>query len=155
MRSRLVALALVFVVCAPAHALTSAEIDKAWNYDDPVASEQRFRAERARWPAGSRETLEIDTQIARTLGLQGRFDDANVLLDTVSVSSWTTAARGRALPPRARARREFVRRPVQAWSGSHALDRSADDRARSRGSTRSTRYMLGIAAPPGERVTWN
>jgi hypothetical protein len=75
-KALLVALALLFVVCAPAHALTSAEIDAAWNYDDPVASEQRFRAEARALADGSPEALEIDTQIARTLGLQGRFDDA-------------------------------------------------------------------------------
>jgi len=157
-KALLVALALLFVVCAPAHALTSAEIDAAWNYDDPVASEQRFRAERARWPAGSPETLEIDTQIARTLGLQGRFHDANVLLDTISASSW-------AAPPRVDVRFLLERGRVANSSGApmqatewflHALDRSADDRAPGSEFYRiDALHMLGIAAPRGERMAWN
>jgi len=146
------------MVATPVHALTSAEIDAAWNFDDPVASEQRFRAERARWPAGTREALEIDTQIARTLGLQRRFADANALLDGVVASSW-------AVPPRVDLRFLLERGRVANSSGApaqatvyfrEALSRSADDRLPDGAFYRiDALHMLGIAAPQAERVDWN
>ena len=36
----------------------SAQLDKLWNYGKPAESQVRFRAELARYPAGSREALE-------------------------------------------------------------------------------------------------
>jgi tetratricopeptide (TPR) repeat protein len=152
------ALALIFVVRAPAHALTSSEIDAWWNFDDPAASEARFRAERTRWPDRSPEALEIDTQIARTLGLQRRFDAAHALLDAVSSSLWVA-------PPRLDVRFRLERGRVANSSGApdqamewflHALDRTADDRAPEAEYYRiDALHMLGIAAPPGERMGWN
>ena len=154
---RTLALALA-VVAAPAHGLTSAEIDAWWNFADPAASESRFRAERARWPDRSAEALEIDTQVARTLGLQRRFDAARAQLDAVSASLWTA-------PPRVDVRFRLERGRVANSSGDaaqamewfrHALDRTADDRAPDAQYYRiDALHMLGIAAPPSERVAWN
>lgn len=152
------ALLFALAVAAPAHALTSGEIDALWSFDDPAASEKRFRTERARWPAGSREALEVDTQIARTLGLQRRFDAAHALLDTVSVSSW-------AVPPRVDVRFLLERGRLANSSGArlqaaewfrHALARSADDRVADAEFYRiDALHMLGIAEPQGARVEWN
>jgi len=157
-KALLVALGLLSMACAPAHALTSAEIDAWWNFDDPAASEARFRAERARWPDRSAEALEIDTQIARTLGLQRRFDAAHALLDAVSASLWVA-------PPRVDVRFRLERGRAANSSGAqaqamewflHALDRSADDRAPDAAYYRiDALHMLGIAAPPVERMAWN
>ena len=115
-------------------------------------------AERARWPERSAEALEIDTQIARTLGLQRRFDAAHALLDAVSSSLWVA-------PPRVDVRFRLERGRVANSSGApaqalewflHALDRSADDRAPESEYYRiDALHMLGIAAPPGERMAWN
>lgn len=59
-------------------------INDAWNYDQPAESEQRFRAlladARATAPAFR---LEVETQLARSLGLQQKFDAAHQLLDGV------------------------------------------------------------------------
>ena len=153
----LVALAAALAI-APAHALTSAEIDAWWNFSDPAASEARFRAERTHWPAGSPEALEIDTQIARTLGLQRKFDDARTLLDAVSVSLWKA-------PPRVDVRLRLERGRVANSAGDpgqaiewfqHALMRSADDRAPDAEFYRvDALHMLAIAAPRSMRVTLN
>jgi len=60
-----------------------ADFDKLWNFGDPAGTEAKFRAllpeaERA-WSAGDR--AELLTQIARTQGLQRRFDEAHRTLD--------------------------------------------------------------------------
>lgn len=154
----LVPLVAALALAAPAHAITSAQIDAWWNFDDPVASEARFRAERARWPERSPEALEIDTQIARALGLQRRFDAAHALLDAVSSSLWVA-------PPRVDVRFRLERGRVANSSGApeqatewflYALDRAADDRAPESEFYRiDALHMLGIAAPPGERMAWN
>ena len=61
----------------------SATLDAKWEFADPAASEARFRAERAQWPAGTREALEAETQIARTQGLRRLFEEAHATLDAV------------------------------------------------------------------------
>ena len=63
---------------------TIIDLDALWNYDDPAATEAAFRAlipdaERA----GGTPWLELLTQLARTLSLQRRFDEAHALLDRV------------------------------------------------------------------------
>ena len=60
-----------------------AELDGQWNYDKPADSEQRFRAELAKWPQDDPRSLEIATQIARAQGLQRKFADAHATLDAV------------------------------------------------------------------------
>jgi len=149
---------LAALMSAPAFALTSADIDKLWSFEDPVASEARFRAERARWPDGSAEALEIDTQVARTLGLQDRFGEARTLLDRIVPSI-------AAAPPRGEVRwlLEWGRmlnssgNPEGAMSHFHAaLARSADDRAPDAAFYRiDALHMLGIAAPPSQRTGFN
>ena len=52
-----------------------------WNYDDPAASEARFRELLATATGDAR--LEVMTQIARTYSLRRRFADAHALLDQV------------------------------------------------------------------------
>jgi tetratricopeptide (TPR) repeat protein len=60
-------------------------LDDLWDYDDPVASEARFRrAIEAAVAAGDGSAAdEARTQLARSLGLQGRFDDGHAILDRV------------------------------------------------------------------------
>ena len=53
-----------------------------WDFDDPEVSERRFR-EAAAATDDAEERRLLDTQIARALGLQGRFDEANRALDGV------------------------------------------------------------------------
>ena len=65
-------------------------IDALWDYGDPFASEQRFRA--ALDTASAAQQLELQTQIARTLSLRRRFDEAHLLLDAVQPRASTTPA---------------------------------------------------------------
>ncbi|MGH6624271.1 MAG: hypothetical protein ACREBN_09880 [Burkholderiaceae bacterium] len=58
-----------------------ADIDDYWEYSDPAASEQRFRA--ALSTAQGDHALELQTQIARTYSLRKQFGDAHALLDTI------------------------------------------------------------------------
>ncbi|HXM83012.1 MAG TPA: tetratricopeptide repeat protein [Burkholderiales bacterium] len=60
----------------PVHAATIVEL---WNFSDPDGSERRFRD--AMRSARGDLLLELETQIARTYSLRGRFADAHQLLD--------------------------------------------------------------------------
>ena len=66
--------------------MTAADFDQLWDYDDPAASEQRFRellpAVSERGPVSLR--VQLLTQIARALGLQCRFDEARAVLAEAS-----------------------------------------------------------------------
>ena len=61
------------------------DFDSLWNYNKPAETEAKFRqllpmAEESGDPA---YLAELKTQIARTLGLQQKFDQAHTLLDSV------------------------------------------------------------------------
>src|SRR3954462_10185356 len=59
-------------------------IDALWDFNDPAASEDRFRA--AAESATGVLLAEIQTQIARAMGLQDRFDDGPATLDAVAAT---------------------------------------------------------------------
>lgn len=61
------------------------EFDPLWDYNDPAGTEERFRdLLPAAWASGDQAYLaELLTQIARTEGLQRRFDAAHRTLDEV------------------------------------------------------------------------
>ena len=63
--------------------LDQRELDALWDFDDPAASEARFRERLARMTPGAVSAAELETQLARALGLQNRFDKADVVLDGV------------------------------------------------------------------------
>lgn len=153
----LVAFASVFASAA-ACADVSATIDRLWDYSRPEVSEARFRAERTSWPAGSREGLEIDTQIARAQGLQRRYDAAHATLDAVAPE----------LPRAAqRAHVRFLLERGRVFNSSGAPERAVPlflDAARRAAADPDegaafyeidALHMLGIAAPPGERLGWS
>lgn len=156
-RALLAALALA-AVPALASAQASESIDALWNFDDPAASEARFRAELAKWPEHSREALEIRTQVARAQGLQRRFDAANATLDAIEprLASATQRVRVRYLLERGRVLNSSGR-PEKAVP----LFVAASDAASSDTEPGAEYYlidalhMLGIAAPPAERMSWS
>jgi tetratricopeptide (TPR) repeat protein len=53
-----------------------------WNFDDPAASEHRFREAAGTTEGADRAVLE--TQLARALGLQGKYTEAHAVLDAVT-----------------------------------------------------------------------
>lgn len=73
--------------------LTHHELGLLWDFDDPAGSEQRLR-DAARRPGSSPELrAELETQVARALGLQSRFDEASALLDRIVFDSPPVATR--------------------------------------------------------------
>lgn len=68
-------------------------IERAWDFDDPAGSEARFRA--LLTDADGQDALVLRTQVARALGLQQRYDEAQALLDEVAAAGPGTEARVR------------------------------------------------------------
>jgi tetratricopeptide (TPR) repeat protein len=82
------------------HRSHQATIDALWDFDDPAASEHRFSAAADSASAADRDVLL--TQVARARGLQGRFDEALALLESLDATQSEVAVRallerGRAL----------------------------------------------------------
>jgi len=150
----------------PAHAQSKLpDLDTLWNFDDPAASEAKFRAvlPDAKASGDVTYTAILLTQIARAQGLQERseaahrtLDEAQALVrdDMKAARVWLALERGRAFngiprdndpdatSKRAKARPCFV----QAWELARAAgeDQLAADAA----------HMLGIIEPPEEALAW-
>jgi len=130
------------------------EFDKLWNYSDPAATEKKFREvlPEARDPD---TRLQLLTQIARTLGLRGMFDEAHAVLDEVErgMTPDLPAVRVRYLLERGRtlnsSKHPDRARPLflEAWElGRKAgLDFHAVDAA----------HMMAIVEPPEKKLAWN
>ena len=72
-------------------------LDELWNFDDPAASETRFRdaiaaAEATGDPDALATADEARTQLARSLGLQGRFAEGDAILDALDAAANVGAA---------------------------------------------------------------
>lgn len=66
-------------------------LDDLWDFADPAASEARLRA--AAGATTGDDRAELLTQVARSLGLQEQYDEADAVLDTVEPVPPTVAAR--------------------------------------------------------------
>jgi hypothetical protein len=125
----------------------AARLDALWDFDKPALSEERFRAELAKWPPASVEAQEVRTQVARTLGLQRKFADANALLDSVegSLGNLPTHVRVRYLLERGRAFNSSgaPQRAVLLFAEALALA----ERDKDEFYAVDAAHMLGIAAP--------
>jgi tetratricopeptide (TPR) repeat protein len=64
------------------NSLTSEQIDALWTVNDPVEGEVKLKSAVADYPES---VDELRTQIARSLGLQGRFDEAWNELSKISI----------------------------------------------------------------------
>ena len=62
-----------------------------WDFDDPAASEQRFRMEAEN--ADPDDRLVLMTQVARALGLQEEYDEGQAVLDDLSPTTDEVAIR--------------------------------------------------------------
>jgi tetratricopeptide (TPR) repeat protein len=117
-----------------------------WDFDDPAASERRFRD--ASDIAEGTERLVLLTQVARSLGLQERYDDGHAILDSLAVSDDEVAARvslerGRLL--RSAGDSEAARPHFEA-AEQYAAD-AGDDALRV-----DAIHMLALVAPPELRI---
>lgn len=68
--------------------LDQTTLDTLWDFADPAASEQRFRSALEAGAFEGRafdeaERRELATQLGRAIGLQGRFEEADALLDGI------------------------------------------------------------------------
>jgi tetratricopeptide (TPR) repeat protein len=135
-------------------AAAAVDLDGLWNFADPAASEARFRAALA--GAAGDDALVLRTQIARTLGLRGRFDAAHAELDAIEpalaaagveprVHAWlergrTLRSSGQPLDAQPLFQRAFV------TAEAAKLERLAADAL----------HMLALASPDlDQRIAWN
>src|SRR5512134_1965435 len=84
-----------------------AEFDALWNYDDPAGTERAFRQilkdEASTWDPADK--AELHSQIARTLGLQRKFEEADSVLDEAEpMAKGSLRAEARVLLERGRVR---------------------------------------------------
>jgi tetratricopeptide (TPR) repeat protein len=132
------------------------DFDDLWDYSDPAGTEARFRQLLPGAEAGGDRAyhLQLMTQIARTLGLQKRFEEANALLDQVErqmdgndiVEVRCLLERGRVL--------NSSKQPEWAVP----LFKRAFEVTEKIGAdfyAVDALHMLGIAAPANERLEWN
>lgn len=68
-------------------------LDQMWDFDDPVQSEARFRAALTHGKYDDDEQAELTTQLGRAIGLQGRFEEADALLDAIDSDEPTVSVR--------------------------------------------------------------
>jgi tetratricopeptide (TPR) repeat protein len=134
------------------------DFEKLWNYNDPAATERTFRE---LLPAAEKSGdlsyhVQLLTQIARTQGLQDRFDDACATLDAAEkmLRDDLKLARVRCLLERGRvfnsSGQPAKAMPLfeQSWKLAEAdkFPRYAIDAI----------HMLALAAPtPKEQIDWN
>ena len=59
------------------------QLDELWDFDDPATSERRFESLLGTGDLPPTARAELQTQLARALGLQSRYDDAQKILDAV------------------------------------------------------------------------
>jgi tetratricopeptide (TPR) repeat protein len=103
--------------------LDADRLDQLWDFADPGGSAERFRAELAAGPTPS-ASAELVSQLARALGLQGRFDEADGMLDDVQPDGLLPVVAVRVALERGRVRNSSGR-PVDAVPFfTEALDRA-------------------------------
>jgi tetratricopeptide (TPR) repeat protein len=149
---RAAAAALLLALCTGASA--AVDLDALWNFNDPAASETRFRE--ALVAAQGDDALVLRTQIARTLGLRQRYDEAHRELDAVEGALATAG-----VEPRVRAWLERGR----TWRSSGQPDKSRPlfnrayvtaDAAGLEALAADALHMLALAATTlDERIEWN
>jgi len=158
----LVALTLLLKVSVAMSQTASADfsqtLDKLWDYNKPAESEVRFRAELAKYPAGTRDALETSTQIARTMSLRRMFAEADATLDAVAkkLDGATVRVRIRYLLERGRTRNSGGDKPAAVPLFTEAVElRKRDTLPGADFYLVDALHMLGIAAPPAEQLDWN
>lgn len=134
------------------------DFDALWNYEDPAGTEQKFRDLLPEAQASSDKAyhLQLLTQIARTLGLQRKFEDAHHLLDQVEAHLVDAASivqirylleRGRVMNSSG-VKEQALPLFIKAWETARAAgeDSYAVDAA----------HMIAIAEPDTEQqLLWN
>lgn len=157
MRRSMRGICLCLLLAGGAMAEELPDFDKLWDYHKPDETEKKFREllPRAQQSKNPDYHLQLLTQIARTLGLQAKFDDAHKLLDEVEakLTEDTKTARIRYLLERGRAFNSSKQKDkaralfLEAWEFGtrHGEDLHAVDAA----------HMLALVEPPEKKLAWN
>lgn len=146
--------AVLAAVLAAGSAAASVDVDALWNFSDPEASEARFHA--ALTTAQGDDALILRTQIARTLGLRQRYDEAHRELDAIEPA---LAAAG--VEPRVRAwleRGRTLRSSGKPAEGKPLFARAfaTADAAKLEGLAADALHMIALVEPRlDERIAWN
>jgi tetratricopeptide (TPR) repeat protein len=126
-------------------------IDELWDFDDPASSEARFRGAVADTPAGWGRDVLL-TQVARSLGLQNRFDDGLEVLTSVATDT----------DPELAARAHLERGRIHNSSGDATGARPEFDAAYEVASRAGLEFlavdalhMIAIVAPTDEQPAWH
>ena len=129
-------------------------IDRPWDFDDPAASEARFRDGLA--TATGDERLELLTQVARAQGLQRRFEAAHRTLDDVEreIAAAGPRAHVRLLLERGRVHRSGGAKERALPPFEEALERATQ--AHEAALAVDAAHMLAITVTdPAERMSWH
>ncbi len=157
MRLMIVALVamLIFTGCIGKKEDKRVDLRKMWDFNDPAATEARFQELLIKVEGDEEYSLEIKTQIARTMGLRGMFEEGHKLLDEVDgkLGSEINDARIRSLLERGRlfnsAGDPKNAAPLfeEAWrlANEKGNDNLAIDAA----------HMLAITLPTDQQLEWN
>jgi tetratricopeptide (TPR) repeat protein len=73
--------------------LSQQTLDQLWDFEHPDVSESRFRTAMSEDRYDSDERAELKTQLGRAIGLQGRFEEADAVLDAIDGEEPTVAVR--------------------------------------------------------------
>jgi tetratricopeptide (TPR) repeat protein len=125
-----------------------------WDFGDPEGSRKRFE-ELAQQATDDGARAEVLTQIARTYGLQQRFEEADEVLDRVDAMLTPDMA---AASVRSALERGRVRNSAGSPADSVPLFTAALDRAQRAGLDDlavDAAHMLGIAEPDAAGIHWN
>jgi tetratricopeptide (TPR) repeat protein len=133
------------------------DFDALWDYDNPSATEHQFRAllERAELSGDRSYHAQLLSQIARSEGLQRKFDEAHATLDTAEglLTKESGQARIRYLLERGRVFNSSGQieqaKPLflEAWELARAQDED--------GYAVDAAHMLAIIAPPEQQHEWH
>lgn len=133
------------------------DFDALWDYDDPAATERRFRELLPRAEQGDDRSwhAQLLTQIARAQGLQRNFADAHATLDRVEalLTPELSTARIRYLLERGR----VFNSSGQAERAGPLFQAAFDLAQREQQDFYAVDalHMLAIVAPPAEQIEWN
>ncbi|WP_323278854.1 hypothetical protein [Sinomonas terricola] len=72
--------------------LDQSALDELWDFSDPAASEAAFRNALDDSAYDDVERAELTTQLGRAIGLQGRFEEADAVLDEIDAEQDPTVA---------------------------------------------------------------
>ncbi len=133
------------------------DFDALWNYQDPAATEAVFRdlLPPAQAAGDTAYEAELLTQIARTQGLQQRFEAAHATLDQADalITPDMTTARVRSHLERGRAVNSAGDPKSSAALFEQAFDLASDSGLEY--FAVDAAHMLGIVCPGDESIAWN